>query len=415
MAKARVSTNPMYTGGAGGYTFYVRAKEQIVRQRRNNSNYGETASRSYAQMIRRIKWGNLVNVYKSIRSWQKKAYDSKVAGQTDYNLFMKLNIGRCSVGVTKQACEQGFGVWEDYQISNGSLPVVGYQLSSTAGRYKTGIVITAAITAETTVGELSADILDNNPEFVGGDNIAFVFFTNWKMGGSEWPYASSVYTELTLDASSTIMLSDLPDLGERLIESADEYLEVTYERSAVTDSGHEVGIAIIHTRKSAGALYVSPQSILLNDDSLVSEYSGSDWYNACISSYGIDESVPLDPGSGGGGFTPVPSVNVLTQATVVNLTATSSSAAADGTSLFIGVDASLRPSLRIVANPDHSASVAFFTNDAVNAGDEVMSSRQVPSGSMVVVSIPPGARSMLIRVSSTGYDYDFTPSVAIMY
>mgnify|MGYP003482862565 CR=1 FL=1 len=53
MAKARVSTNPMYPGGAGGYSFYVRKSEQIVRQRKNNSNYGESASRTAAQMERR--------------------------------------------------------------------------------------------------------------------------------------------------------------------------------------------------------------------------------------------------------------------------------------------------------------------------------------------------------------------------
>ena len=57
----------MYKGGAGGYTFYVRGGEQVIRQRKNNSNYGETASRTYAQMIRRIRWGNLVNVFKSIK------------------------------------------------------------------------------------------------------------------------------------------------------------------------------------------------------------------------------------------------------------------------------------------------------------------------------------------------------------
>ena len=76
MAKSRVTTNPMYTGGAGGYSFYVRKGEQVIRQRKNNSNYGASASRTYAQMIRRIKWGNLVNVFKAMRSWQPKAYDS---------------------------------------------------------------------------------------------------------------------------------------------------------------------------------------------------------------------------------------------------------------------------------------------------------------------------------------------------
>lgn len=285
----------MYTGGAGGYSFYVRGGEQVVRQRKNNSNYGESASRSYAQMIRRIKWGNLVNVYKQIKSWQQKAYDDKLAGQTDYNIFIKLNINNTTVGTTRQANEQGFGVWEPYQVSNGSVPVIQYQADAANSRYHTNIVVKEAVLPTTTIGDFSADIIANNPQFRAGDNIAFVFFLNWQWSGVDWPYASSVYTEITLNPSDTRLLSDIADLGDRLTESLSDTLDVTYTPSAATDAGHEVGFACIHTRKESGVLKVSSQSIVLNDDSLVQQYSGSDWYDHCIESYGLDTEVPLDP------------------------------------------------------------------------------------------------------------------------
>lgn len=55
------------------------------------------------------------------------------------------------------------------------------------------------------------------------------------------------------------------------------------------------GIAIIHTRKVSGQLFVSSQSILMESDQFIQRYSGEEWYQTCIDSYGIDVEVPLDP------------------------------------------------------------------------------------------------------------------------
>lgn len=285
----------MYKGGAGGYSFYVRGGEQVVRQRKNNSNYGESASRTRAQMIRRIMWGNLVNIYKAIRSWQQKAYDTKAIGQTDYNLFMKLNIPMASVGVTKAACEQGFAVFENYQVSKGSLPPVNYQLSAQNDDIITNIVYTAAITAETTVGEFAAEIIAKNPQFQAGDNIAFIFFRNHQYIGAEWPYAYSVYTEITLNTADTTILMNIPEIGQRLIEGPDNVLHVDIDAPTPGGEPEVEGIAIIHTRKVSGQLFVSSQSILMESDQFIQRYSGEEWYQTCIDSYGIDTEVPLDP------------------------------------------------------------------------------------------------------------------------
>lgn len=305
MAKARVSINPMYKGGAGGYTFYVRGGEQVVRQRKNNSNYGETASRTRAQMIRRIMWGNLVNIYKSIKSWQQKAYDTKAIGQTDYNIFMKLNIPMASVGVTKAACEQGFAVFENYQVSKGSLPPIIYDKNDQLHHIVTNIIYTQAITAATTVGEFSAEIIAKNPQFQAGDNIAVIFCRNHQWIGAEWPYAYSIYTEVTLNVSDTSLLSDIAELGERLTQGANDTLDVNY--TAPSPGGDPVveGVAIIHTRKVSGQLFVSSQNIVMETDQFIQRYSGDEWYNHCIESYGIDTDVPLDPNFEGGIITRV--------------------------------------------------------------------------------------------------------------
>ena len=295
MAKSRVSINPLYTGGAGGYSFYVRGGEQVVRQRRNNSNYGVSASRSYAQMIRRIKWGNLVNIFKSIKSWQPKAYDSKVMGVTDYNMFMKLNVNRATVGTSKQANEQGMAVWENYQVSNGSLPAINYTLDTSAHHYVTDINFTEAITAAMTVGEFAAELIANNPRFKANDNLAFIIVKNHQYIGVEYPYAYSEYYEITLDVTSTKTLADVDVIGALLTENANDKLCVSYPAGEGGSGPVIQGIAIIHTRKVSGTLQVSSQSVLMASDTFIQEYSGEQWYQHCIDSYGLDTDVPLDP------------------------------------------------------------------------------------------------------------------------
>ena len=295
MAKSRVSINPLLKGGAGGYTYYVRSGEQVVRQRKNNSNYGEEARRSRAQMVRRILWGNLVNNFKAMKSWQPSAYDNKSQGQTDYNIFMALNINQSTCGCSKEMCQSGCAIVEAFQVSRGGLPPITNSVDNANLHYLTDISLTISVSSSTTIGALSADIIANNPQFVAGDNIAFVFFRNWQEPRVEWPYAASVYAELTLDPSNTQALSTITNLGSRLSKSTGNTLQLSWTDAAATSPLHEVGFVAIHTRRGTGNLQVSSQQIILNSSNLVSQYSGNDYMEMCIYSYGLDEDVPLDP------------------------------------------------------------------------------------------------------------------------
>lgn len=295
MAKSRVTTNPMYTGGAGGYSFYVRKGEQVIRQRKNNSNYGSGASRTYAQMIRRIKWGNLVNVFKAMKTWQPKAYDSKKQGQTDYNIFMQLNINRATAALTREMCLSGCAVIEPCQVSRGSLPPIALALAGSGNQYVSDIVISNAITGSTTVGQLSTDILANNPQFQAGDNLAFCFFYNWKDSRVEWPFVSTRYTEITLDTTSATVINSIPSLDNRLSKSTGGNLQASWSAGTPLSPNNEVGMVLIHTRKSASMLAVSSQEIVVNGNSILSSFVGNDWYQTCIDTYGLTDEVPLDP------------------------------------------------------------------------------------------------------------------------
>ena len=294
MAKARVSTNPMYTGGAGGYSFYVRGGEQVVRQRRNNSNYGESASRTEAQMLRRVKWGNLVNVYKAMSAWQPKAYEFKNPGQTDYNIFMSMNINSAMCALTKDMANNGCAVQEGFWVSRGSLPPVERAVTDPTGGIGTNITMTITPSVSTTVGQLSTNIINNNPLYQNGDNIAFIMFNNF-VDNRGYPYLSAQYSELTLDVNSTVLLQSI-SLLNRIMPGDNN--DLAFRIGAL--NSHESGLVIIHTRREGGILKVSSQTIWGTGETLIDQFSGQYWIQSCIVSYGLDSTVPLDPGEGGG-------------------------------------------------------------------------------------------------------------------
>lgn len=295
MAKARVSTNPMYTGGAGGYSFYVRKSEQIVRQRKNNSNYGESASRTAAQMERRVRWANLVNFYKSIADWQPKAYETKLKGQTDYNIFMSLNINKCPVALTKDMALNGCACVYSYQVTRGSLPPIAAAAVAPAGTFGVEIFLSQSITTNTTIAAFAADVIANNPTFKAGDNLVFLVFKDWQVG-ARYPFTSNSYYEIPLDTTDTRKLSEV--IGGYTFAAHTQAGE-TYLTVALGAAGsHESGFVFIHTRKVNGSLLVSSQSIRITGEYIYSQYVGSDWVEQCIDTYGMDRDVPLDPGSG---------------------------------------------------------------------------------------------------------------------
>lgn len=279
----------MYTGGAGGYTFYVRGGEQVVRQRKNNSNYGESASRSQAQQARRVKWGNLVNFYKAISEWQPKAYENKTQGQTDYNIFMSLNANYTDIALTKDMALNGCSVVFGYTVSRGSLPSIEEVVTSPGDPFAMSIKLTGSITGSTTVGQFATDVLANNPQFKNGDNLALIIFKNIQQVNN-YPYTQSIYQEVTLDTTSTDTLASKVGTG-RFNVTTDGYLQI----SAGAANSHEAGVVLIHTRKVEGTLKVSTQTIMVTSEGFPDEYMGTSWVQECIDSYGVDVEVPLDP------------------------------------------------------------------------------------------------------------------------
>ena len=297
MAVIRNTASALAKGRIGNTTYYVANGQQVARQSKNNSNYGETASRTESQQSRRVRWANLVNFYKACQYWMPKAFESKKTNQTDYNRFMQVNMASNTIALTKDMAANGCAVVMPFVVSQGSLQPIELSPRELNVGVATDISVAAAPASGATVGEVSAAIIAANPEYRNGDNIALVYFRNVK-DSRDYPYVSTQYYEFTLDIASTASWAS---------SAAAQHMEfvalsgVDYLCSKATDyAGSSIlGTVFIHTRKDGGKLITSSQQVYATNDALIAEFSNPAAVQAAIDSYGVQEEVPLDPSFSG--------------------------------------------------------------------------------------------------------------------
>lgn len=290
MGKVRNAANTLRTGRIGETSWYVRGGEQIVRQKLNNSNYGESARRSPAQQVRRSKWANLVNFYKVISDFEKKAFETLKAGESEYNRFIGLNIDFSSAFLQKSVADAGGCVAGPFRISQGTLPSLPVSVPQAgAPAFSLGISISVLDMETATLGDLAVDVINRNPAFENGDNIA-VAFLEQSTDAAGIPRVGMIYREWTLDTSSRVSLEDFP-LG---LPSRTDSGMLSVECPESIQSAC-CGAAIVHTRMS-DRLYVSSQNVILNNAGAYTEASTEAAMNAAMSSYGVDGTVLIAPG-----------------------------------------------------------------------------------------------------------------------
>lgn len=298
MSKVRIPVNPKQVGRVGAYSMYVRAGEQIVRQRQNASNYGETASRTYAQQVRRVMWSNLVNQFRAIAFWQPRAYENIRAGQTDYNKFMSLNVNAATLPLTKQMASDGATIITPVIVSQGSLPSPVTLVQDDAFVIDL-IGNDTAASAMATVGDFSKIIIQYNPNFLAGDALCFVGARNW-VDLSDTPRASCDYVEVVLNPNDVTPLTSLGAGFSLGWDSTAQQFTFYWSRS--TDQPVVAGTCI-HTRRNVSSLAVSTEKLVMLNEDIIDMYSGEEWLQECIDSYGVSTLVPLEPGKSAKSFT----------------------------------------------------------------------------------------------------------------
>ena len=288
MAVTRNNLSMKMNGKVGAYSFYTSTGgRQVARIANNSSNYGDTAKRTVAMQTRRSRWGNLVSFYSANKDLMARAYERKGANLSDYNRFMQLNIPLATVSLVKDDFMRGMAILQEYVIADGSLPeidVAEVQEDGCVFNLLTGI---DGEFADNTIGQISVDLLDHNPQLQEGDQLTFVSYTN----AGTTPSTIRIYRhlcEMTIDTKSAVSFGTL------------KYANMVAGNSlkvVLAGNGDVFGQAIIHSRSVGGNLLVSRAKITLNSDTLVSQFSEPEAVQKAIASYGVDNEKLLEPGS----------------------------------------------------------------------------------------------------------------------
>ena len=269
------------SGSAGNVTFKVRNGETIVSEKVTQVRN----PRTNAQMQTRTKWGNIIAMYKGIRPLLNYGFENKPKNLSDYNMFVKVNMQRTPVYLTKQAIAGGACVAAPYQISQGSLPAI--VISGTDNSAKTDIYLgTLSISATTTVAQFAQAVVENNADYRYGDQISYFLVRQQVNAETGIPYCQFSACKVVLDAADTE--TKLWDIASRNGFSASD--------ASLAHSGNDGDCAFcwVHTRKSDGKTLVSSQSLVAVNSKLA-EYQGDMAYSLAKSSFGASVEAFLVP------------------------------------------------------------------------------------------------------------------------
>ena len=216
-----------------------------------------------------------------------RAYERKGANLSDYNRFMQLNIPLASVSLMKDDFMRGMAILQEYVIADGSLPEINVAEQGEEGCVFNLLTSIDGEFADNTIGQISVDLLDRNPQLQQGDQITFVSYTN----AGTTPSTIRIYRhlcEMTIDTQSAVSFSTL------------KYANIVAGNGlkvVLAGQGNVFGQAIIHSRSVGGSLLVSRAKITLNNDTLVRQFSAPEAVKKAIDSYGVDAEKLLEPGS----------------------------------------------------------------------------------------------------------------------
>lgn len=300
MAKVNNFNLKNQIGKLGGAVYYVVGGE--TRSRELAASVANP--RTSAQMKQRVKWANLVNFYRANANWMKYAFETKKATQSEYNKFMSLNVSSSRIYLPKSIANGGGCVVDAYQMTQGSLPSV--EVTAGDAAWYTNIYLQDAsnLGENSTIGEVSQQILIANPALREGDQLSFIRFTQQVNGSTGVPYVVVRKYEVVLNSSDLRRFFDFWPIDYIAFATPSDYACI-----GVSDSGLAGGFIFIVSRTQAGKTSVSTQSIIVaNNSALIDAYSSQNALQTAITSYGksdepfltstvanIDENAPVRP------------------------------------------------------------------------------------------------------------------------
>ena len=268
------------TGSAGQLTFKTVNGQTVVSEKVTVVKNARTAG----QQRQRMKWVNIIRMYSGIAPLLKNGFEKKMAQQSDYNMFVRLNSAASPVYLTKSEADGGGCIAAPYQITQGSLPSI--VIAGEGAEAKTDIALgSLTISASTTVAEFAKAVVDNNADFDYGDQISFYDVLQRVNAETQIPYCQFSASYVVLDKNSAVKLLDQVNKAG--------FASVGGVLAHGEDEGDGV-FAWVHSRYDGGKTRVSTQ-FLINNNSRLDDYRSDDAYAEACKSYGGVSTVFLQP------------------------------------------------------------------------------------------------------------------------
>ena len=272
------------SGKVGDLVYQVRGGQQVIRGVATTMKNPRTE----LQMLQRMKWPNVLAVYRALQPYMKDCFETKQGGQTDYNRFMGINLHAEPVYLEKGAARLGAAIVAPYVLSQGSLPSVQVNGATPATDIALG---TLTIDDDTTVAELAQAVVQNNYAYSYGDQIAFFRLVQEEDSQDGHPYISVSATRVNLDPTDTGTLRSVaPASGFSTVSG------MLGADAALTGAG----IAWVHSRTTNGKTHVSSQRLVVEND-LLEEYGTTQMLSVATKSYGGTTEIFIRPDGSSGG------------------------------------------------------------------------------------------------------------------
>ena len=269
----------------GGTVIY-----QAMGQTRQRELAAEVSNpRTESQMGQRVKWANLVNLYRANRSWMKYAFETKKSNQSEYNKFMSLNVANSRIYLTKPVANAGGCVVDTYIVTQGSLPSIEF-VPTTNAYFRSNIELTSSADLSLmSVQAFSNQVVAQNPAIRYGDQLSFIRMTQMTNASTGVPYVVVREYEVIIDSNNLEPLSNYLPMEYLTVWGGEEYF-----LAVQSASGRSGGFAMVLSRTISGKTYVSSQRIIpVAMDTYIESFSSQAALQAAIDSYGVSEDAFL--------------------------------------------------------------------------------------------------------------------------
>lgn len=270
--------------GKVGNWVYARLNGQTIAKEKADKK--ATPTRTRAQMLTRMQWANLVNLYGAFKGNLHPSFENKPMTRSDYNMFISANVNANPVYLTQNQARQGGCLVAAYQITRGKLPSITVEFGNNNIPESSIAVGSLTIGNSTTLKAFSDAIIQNNSGWLSGDQLSVYVAHQMMDANTGVPRVDIDAIEVTLDsAADTTMLSDLVET------SFFSVVDGTLALSGPVNGG----VAFVHSRYVNGKTSVSTQFFVVNNTYLAQYQTSAAWNNAVLSYGGINKDDFLTP------------------------------------------------------------------------------------------------------------------------